>query len=121
MIKFFLILFVTTGCFCYSQKKVPTYFIVKGDTITNVDYYWLTDKTKIELAKVSNNIVLTDEMLKSDEVKIRCVAGKKRLDFYIKPKSMYYLNISKAKGLFSKKYIINQGFDYEEIVKCSRR
>ncbi|BCY28233.1 hypothetical protein KK2020170_11010 [Flavobacterium okayamense] len=48
----------------------------------------------------------------------------KCLEFYINPTEIYFLEIEKMRfslnNLFRRKYIINQGFDYVEIVKCSK-
>ncbi len=117
---FFFICFINIH-FCYSQKKVSVNFIVGNDTIKNVDYYYyLTENNRKKIfKKEKNKIILSKELMDQEEVKVFAITRRRKLEFYIKPKEMYYLTIMKDRGLFNKKYIINQGFDYEEIVKCS--
>jgi hypothetical protein len=105
----------------YSQKEIPTTFIVKNDTVTNVKYYRIQGETKLPLSMNGSNIILDEKTIKQDEVKLLAVFNKKRIEFFIKPQEMYYLTIKKDRGIFNRKYIINQGFDYEEIVKCTNK
>jgi hypothetical protein len=47
------------------------------------------------------------------------------IEFYIKPKDIYYLKINKMpfsiKNIFKKLFIVNQGFDDEMIVEQSKK
>lgn len=82
--------------------------------------FYLMSKNKIDKLKLINS-KLNFEFDTKNEIKLMFKFRKRCIEFYINPNDIYYLEISKMSfklnNFFRKKYIINQGFDYIEIVK----
>lgn len=82
--------------------------------------FYLMSKNKIDKLKLINS-KLNFEFDTKNEIKLMFKFRKRCIEFYINPNDIYYLEISKINfklnNFFRKKYIINQGFDYIEIVK----
>ncbi|WP_445456804.1 hypothetical protein [Flavobacterium sp. HNIBRBA15423] len=125
------ILYLSTLCFlianlCYSQKSkyIDVTFFDNKEIVTDVKYYQIKEN-KAYLMRLENSKLKIDyKEATGKELKLLARYNNKNIVFFIKPEDIYYLKISKKPFSFNnfcrKKYIINQGFDYEEIVKQSK-
>lgn len=105
--------------FIFAQKKVNVTFLNNNIKNNEVSFYKIS-KNKIDTLKLINS-KLYFEYNSEREIKMIARFRNKYLEFYINPTEMYFLEIEKMRfslnNLFRRKYIINQGFDYIEIVK----
>lgn len=110
----------------YSQnnKEIQVTFLNFKINSSEIEFY-LISKNKIDKLELVNS-KLNLKFDTKEEIKLMLKFRKKCIEFYINPTDIYYLEISKMSfklnNFFRKKYIINQGFDYIEIVnhkKCN--
>lgn len=111
--------------FLYSQKeyKIPVSFEKNGKVVAGAKYYLIAGQKAYLLKEVNNELVL-DNVNINDDQKILMIDHGREVEFYIKPKKMFYLKITKKvkfKSFFQSTYIINQGFDDVEIAKSSNK
>lgn len=119
-----IILFLCTNLF-FSQntKEIEVFFIDNKKNNLNVDYYLLRDN-KMELLILKKSKISLPYSSEKKEIIVIAVYNNKCIEFYIKPEEIEYLKIIRMpfsfKNIFRNKYVINQGLDYEEIVKTKK-
>jgi|688.fasta_scaffold338577_2 hypothetical protein len=130
MIRFILLpVFVLFFFNSYAQeyKELEVSFICGKELITDVKYYTIEDNNAYPIKIKNNKILLHNKYLKTEvnELKLLVKTKKTMIEFYIKPKDIYYLKINKMpfsiKNIFKKLFIVNQGFDDEMIVEQSKK
>lgn len=108
--------------FSQKVKEVDVSFYSKGKSNNSVNYFSVRKDTAY-LLNIKNNKLFIDSLHFKKRLKILVIHNKNKILFNLDPNA-YYLNITEEKRcfIFSKsKYIINQGFDFEEIVKKSKK
>lgn len=121
------VLLCTSLSFAQKDKEIKVSFLKGKEQIENVQYYIIEGNDAYLLEKKNDKIILKSKYLKEDkkELKLLAKSGNKKVEFFIKPEEIYYLKIIKMpfsfKYLLKKMYVINQGFDYEEIVRQSKK
>lgn len=121
------VLLCTSLSFAQKDKEIKVSFLKGKEQIENVQYYIIEGNDAYLLEKKNDKIILKSKYLKEDkkELKLLAKSGNKKVEFFINPEEIYYLKITKMpfsfKYLFKKMYVINQGFDYEEIVRQSKK
>jgi len=112
----------------YSQeyKEIKVSFSKGKKEMKNVKYYLLKANTVHLIEQKDNKIKLNVKAIKNnEEIKLLAVYDNCKVEFFVKPKKMYYLKINKVpfsfKYFLKRIYVINQGFDSEELVKQSKK
>lgn len=125
------ILYLSILCFitanlCYSQKSksIDVTFFDNKEIVTDVKYYQIKENKTYLLKSENSKLKIDYKEANGKELKLLARYDNKNIVFFIKPEDIYYLKISKKPfsfdNFFRKNYIINKGFDYEEIVKQSK-
>lgn len=124
------ILYLSTLCFvianlCYSQKSkyIDVTFFDNKEIVTDVKYYQIKENKAYLMKSENSKLKIDYREATGKELKLLARYDNNNIVFFIKPEDIYYLKISKKPFSFDnifRKYIINQGFDYEEIVKQSK-
>lgn len=108
--------------FSQTNKEIQVTLMIDNIEINEIEFYLIT-KNKIDTLKLIDS-KLNFEYDSEQEIKMIARMEKRCINFYINPKEMYYLRIEKMpfrlNNFFRRKYVVNQGFDYEEIVKCAK-
>lgn len=126
---FLLVVFFLGTSFFFAQdgKEIEVSFFNGKKRIDNVQYYVVKGNDAYLLEHKNGKIILDSQYLKEglDELKLLAKIGNIKLEFFIKPETIFYLKISKLpisfKNFLKRMYVVNQGFDYEEIVQQSKK
>jgi hypothetical protein len=131
MIRLFLysaIFLFSFNFYCQEFKEVEVSFKNGKKLITDVKYYIINDSNAHHIDLKNNKILLLHNkylLSEVNELKLLVKTKNTTIEFYIKPKDIYYLKINKMpfkiKNIFKKLYIVNQGFDDEMIVNQSKK
>jgi hypothetical protein len=126
LIIYMLLIFQTGIVFSQQSRDVKVSFTKGNKELSNIRFYLVKGNDAFLLKQ--NNDILTipiDGLDENQEIKLLVIKDKENLTFYVKPKKMYYLKITKMsfnlKYLLKRMYIVNEGFDYEEIVKKNKK
>jgi hypothetical protein len=126
--KTILILLVAMfNSFCiFSQNKIAleTSFKIHGKEKHNVKYYVLEKNIGYPIQQTGNKILLDSSLVKSNTLRLLAVYNKKKIQFPIDTE-IYYLKIRiaslKIRRKFKEKYLIQQGLEYDFLVRRSRK
>lgn len=116
-----LLLFVNL-IFAQNNKEIKVTLLHDNINVSDLCFY-LISKNKVDKLDLVDS-KLNFEYDSESELKLIARLKKKCLEFFISPTNIHYLEIEKMpfrlNNFFRKKYIINQGFDYEVIVKSCK-
>lgn len=109
-----------------NDKELEVFFLKGKKNVEDVEYYMVKGEEAYLLDRKNNKISIPSEYSdESEELKLLATFGNKKLEFFIKPNEAVHLKINKMsfsfRYLFRRMYVINQGFDHEEIVGLSKR
>jgi len=112
--------------FCQEKKEIEVSFFKGSKEIGDVKYYLVKGNDASLLNRNGNKIILDVKDIKdNEEIKLLALYKNCKVEFFVKPKHMYYLKISKIpfsfKYFLKSMYVVNQGFDSEEIVRKSKK
>lgn len=130
----FVFLFWLNSSNCQNENwNIDTSFFIRGEKVENVEFYLLESKKAYPLKYDGKTLYIDSGKRKEEKLNLLAVHKKHRVEFSISPKELFYIKIYfdnrwfgrenvpfKLKYLFKKVYLINQGFDYVEIVEKSR-
>jgi hypothetical protein len=90
--------------------------------INNVDFFYILNDTAIRIAAINDKLLIPSFLLKEEKVNVLMLYSNKKVEFKILPKDLFYLKINVYKEYFFLcRYEINQGFDYVEIAKKTKK
>lgn len=118
--------FVVLCSFAQKSKEIDVSFLINNKEVENVQYYIVDGPSAYSLEKRESTILIDNKHLGDDKEDLKILVKYKNnnIDFFIKPQEIHYLKISKMPFCFryflKRKYVINQGFDYEDIVGISK-
>lgn len=123
-----ILLVALFNCFCvFSQNKIAleTSFKICSKEKHNVKYYVLeNNNTGYLIQKAGNKILLDSSLVKSNKLSLLAVCNKKTIEFPIDT-SINYLKIRiaslKRRRTFKEKYLIQQGLEYDFLVRRIRK
>lgn len=103
------------------ERRIPVEFTIKNQPIKELDFY-VVDGDKRSPLRYDRESMVFNEPIDSDTLTILLCSSGHSFEFMIQPKEMHYLKIEGNRRFFGGwVYEVNQGFEYNELVKKSKK
>ena len=124
-----LVIFLLSTSFSFAQQdiEIEVLFLKGKKEIEYVQYYVVKENDAYLLSKKGNKIFLNNTFLIDDnkDLTILAVNKKDKVEFTVEHKVIKYLTVTRMSFNFryflKRVYRVNQGLDYDEIVKQSKK